>query len=255
MAIGRPGTIDDAPAVGVPSRPDGAQGRSAAEDDGGETFLPREEWANRGPRGACPVGWKAQGKKVDPTALRLRRSRRSRSSARSSQGEARCSRALNSILGRRRGGHRLPRTRGRQRSGVEKESLAQKRDASHPDQTRNDDARYDAPIAAGREGRNGSALRGPRRSVLGRADGRRHSIPPKWRRRRVGLLHPCLLVAVDPRLSRRHRANVSGSGRGGHRRHANERRSTDEDRADDQRTLRASSPRARRFEPEPSVAW
>jgi len=44
----------------------------------------------------------AQGKKVSPTALRLRRSRRSRSSARSSQGEARCSRALNSILGRRR---------------------------------------------------------------------------------------------------------------------------------------------------------
>ena len=36
------------------------------------TFLPREEWAQ------------AQGKKVESTALRLRRSRRSRSSARSS---------------------------------------------------------------------------------------------------------------------------------------------------------------------------
>jgi hypothetical protein len=40
----------------------------------------------------------AQGKKVEPAPLRLRRSRRSRPSARSSQGEARCSCALNSIL-------------------------------------------------------------------------------------------------------------------------------------------------------------
>src|SRR5215470_15255035 len=40
MAICRPKAIDDAP----------SSGRSAAEDGGGETFLPREEWANRGPR-------------------------------------------------------------------------------------------------------------------------------------------------------------------------------------------------------------
>ncbi len=31
--------------------------------------MPREEWANRGPHGACPEGWKAQGKKVDPSAV------------------------------------------------------------------------------------------------------------------------------------------------------------------------------------------
>src|SRR5258708_2162897 len=66
MAIGEPEAIDDASLAG----------RSAAEDGGGETFLPREEWAS------------AQGKKVDPTPLRLRRSRRSRPSARSSQEEA-----------------------------------------------------------------------------------------------------------------------------------------------------------------------
>src|SRR5579872_3520238 len=36
------------------------------------------------PKG-MPVGWEAQGKKVDPTPLRLRRSRHSRPSARSSQ--------------------------------------------------------------------------------------------------------------------------------------------------------------------------
>ena len=40
MAICRPKTIDDAPSLG----------RSVAEDGGGETFLAREEWANRGPR-------------------------------------------------------------------------------------------------------------------------------------------------------------------------------------------------------------
>jgi hypothetical protein len=40
------------------------KGRSTAEDAVGETFLAREEWAL------------AQGKKVTPAALRLRRSRR-----------------------------------------------------------------------------------------------------------------------------------------------------------------------------------
>ena len=91
MAIGRPKAIDDAPAGRGPHRACAMgwpQGRSEAEDGGGETFLPREEWANRGPHGAGPVGWKAQGKKVDPPPLRLRRSRRSRPSARSSHGEA-----------------------------------------------------------------------------------------------------------------------------------------------------------------------
>jgi len=48
------------------------------------------------PRGLC-AGWQAQGKKVSLPPLRFRRSRRSRPSARSSQSEARCSRALNSI--------------------------------------------------------------------------------------------------------------------------------------------------------------
>src|SRR5262249_13332136 len=66
MAIGKPEAIDDAPLVG----------RNAAEDGGGESFLPREEWAS------------AQGKKVSPPPLRLRRSRRSRRLARSSHGEA-----------------------------------------------------------------------------------------------------------------------------------------------------------------------
>jgi hypothetical protein len=43
---------------------------------------------NRGPHGVCPVGWTPQGKKVSPTTLRFRRSRRSRPPARSSHGEA-----------------------------------------------------------------------------------------------------------------------------------------------------------------------
>jgi hypothetical protein len=66
MAIGKPEAIDDAP----------LSGRSAAEDGGGESFLPREEWVS------------ARGKKVDPTPLRLKRSRRSHLSAKSSREEA-----------------------------------------------------------------------------------------------------------------------------------------------------------------------
>src|SRR6202011_3068779 len=66
MAIGRPEAIDDAPARG-PERSGGWRRRD---------FL-----ASRG------MG-EAQGKKVSLALLRLRRSRRSRPSARSSQGEA-----------------------------------------------------------------------------------------------------------------------------------------------------------------------
>ena len=57
-------------------------GRSAAEDARPAALLPREDARLRGPRATCRVGWRAQGKKVDGLALRLRRSRRSRPSAR-----------------------------------------------------------------------------------------------------------------------------------------------------------------------------
>ena len=89
------------------------QGRSAVEDVAGETFLFREEWAL------------AQGKKVDPPALRLRRSRRSRSSARSGHQEARCVRALNRILRRKRGGMTVVPHKMSDGSGVEKETVTQ----------------------------------------------------------------------------------------------------------------------------------
>ena len=65
------------------------KGWSAAEDAVDATFLPREEWAL------------AQGKKVASTALRLRRSRRSRSSARSSHHRGHVRRVLNHKSGRR----------------------------------------------------------------------------------------------------------------------------------------------------------
>src|SRR5690242_2918087 len=58
-------------------------GRSTAEDTAAEIFLPREEWAS------------AQGKKVSASVLRLRRSRRSRSSDRSSHRAGPVVRALN----------------------------------------------------------------------------------------------------------------------------------------------------------------
>ncbi|MGO9237042.1 MAG: hypothetical protein ACLP4V_24330, partial [Methylocella sp.] len=51
MAIGRPKAIGDAPAGLGPCRATAMgrpKGRSAAEDDGGETFLRREEWAEPG---------------------------------------------------------------------------------------------------------------------------------------------------------------------------------------------------------------
>jgi hypothetical protein len=66
MAFGKPKAIDDAPVRG-PERSGGC---------GGESYLPREEWAS------------AQGEKVSPRPLRLRRSRHSRPSARSSREEA-----------------------------------------------------------------------------------------------------------------------------------------------------------------------
>src|SRR5712671_703719 len=65
------------------------KGWSAAEDAVDATFLPREEWAL------------AQGKKVVSTALRLRRSRRSRSSARSSHQRGHVRRVLKHKSGRR----------------------------------------------------------------------------------------------------------------------------------------------------------
>jgi len=46
------------------------QGRSTAEDGGGETFLARKEWASRGPPRAWSAGWQVQGKKVSPPPLR-----------------------------------------------------------------------------------------------------------------------------------------------------------------------------------------
>src|SRR5208337_2058324 len=79
MAIGKPKAIDDAPAGRGPHRACAMgwpQGRSEAEDGVGKTFLPREEWA------------KPRGRKSIRPPLRLRRSRRSGPSARSSHGEA-----------------------------------------------------------------------------------------------------------------------------------------------------------------------
>jgi hypothetical protein len=72
-------------------------------------------------------GLLAQGKKVDPTTLRLRRSRRSRSSARSGHQEARCVRALKQ--------HRQEKTwrtpvlphKTSASSGAEIEAIAEKR--------------------------------------------------------------------------------------------------------------------------------
>src|ERR1700730_7045233 len=90
------------------------KGWSAAEDAVDATFLPREEWAL------------AQGKKVVSTALRLRRSRRSRSLARSSHHRGHVRRVLNHKSGRRWRASVLFRKRSK-RFGVEKETKEGKR--------------------------------------------------------------------------------------------------------------------------------
>jgi hypothetical protein len=91
MAIVEPGAVDDA----------ARRARSAAEDGGRATFLAREEWAL------------AQGKKVERPPLRLRRPRQSRPSARSGHKRGGVGRGHWTARTRRRGGHRLPRSRGR----------------------------------------------------------------------------------------------------------------------------------------------
>src|SRR5277367_1255475 len=75
-----------------PARGDRRRTRSRAgawrRTEAGELSCLARNGLNRGPHVACPVGWESQGKKVSPTTLRLRRSRRSRPSARSGHGEA-----------------------------------------------------------------------------------------------------------------------------------------------------------------------
>src|SRR5208282_1138823 len=66
MAIGRPRTIDDAPVRA------GAQRRMTAErppPSGGQAFLPREEWANRGPTGLAPHGVEGPGEESRPDVV------------------------------------------------------------------------------------------------------------------------------------------------------------------------------------------
>ena len=88
-------------------------GRSAAEDGGGETFLARARNGRTGvPARQAARGGKPRGRKSIRPPLRLRRSRRSRPSTRSRHERPHESRALNSALRRRRGGHQTDRTRG-----------------------------------------------------------------------------------------------------------------------------------------------
>jgi hypothetical protein len=103
MAIYRPRTIGDAP--------------EGLERSGGCCW--RDFLASRG------MGV-AQGKKVAPTALRLRRSRRSRSSARSSHHRGHVRRVLNHKSGRR-WPPSVPLRKRSKRFGVEKETKEGKR--------------------------------------------------------------------------------------------------------------------------------
>src|SRR5258708_33032260 len=84
-------------------------GRGAAEDGGGETFLAREEWA------------KPRGRKSIRPPLRLRRSRRSRPSARSKPSRGPVARVRRpESCGEGVARHRTARTRGGGFSGQRK---------------------------------------------------------------------------------------------------------------------------------------
>src|SRR5258707_10748154 len=95
------------------------KGWSAAEDAVDATFLPREEWAL------------AQGKKVVSTALRLRRSRRSRSSARSSHQRGDVRRVLNHKSGRRWRASVWLGKRSKRFSGGKETKGSKRRDRQH----------------------------------------------------------------------------------------------------------------------------
>jgi hypothetical protein len=91
MAICRPKAIHDAPTAHGPHRTGAmgwALGRSAAEDGGGRLSCFARNGQTGVPARLVAWGGKPRGRKLIRPPLRLRRSRRSRPSARSSHGEA-----------------------------------------------------------------------------------------------------------------------------------------------------------------------
>ena len=79
-------------------------GRSAAEDGGGGTFLPREEWANRGPPRGLPRGVESPGEESLTGAVAAQAIEAQPSFGQIKPRRGRVVRVPNSILGRRRGG-------------------------------------------------------------------------------------------------------------------------------------------------------
>src|SRR5579872_2613133 len=108
MAIDRPGTIDDAPARGPEREPEDVEGRDFLVSRG-MGFSPGEESRT----GDIAV----QSIEAQPVFGQIRPS------------EARCVRALNSVLGRRHAGCRLSETRRRTSQAQRKKSWRRKRRA------------------------------------------------------------------------------------------------------------------------------
>ena len=94
-------------------------GRSAAEDGGGETFLPREEWAK--PRGRKSRRRRCGSGDRGAAVLRLDQAK-----------ERPCGRTPNSILGRRRGRPEGVLQRVPASPGEETAAMGQKKEASSP---------------------------------------------------------------------------------------------------------------------------
>src|SRR5215469_2667877 len=112
MAICRPKAIDDAP----------SSGRSVAEDGGGETFLPREEWANRGPR-ALMRGVASPGEESLSAAIAAQAIEAQPSFGQIEPSGAAWFARSDNYSRRTRGGYRAIRTRGRVHRAKKKKPL------------------------------------------------------------------------------------------------------------------------------------
>jgi hypothetical protein len=177
-------------------------------------------------------GPKAQGKKVDPTSLRLRRSRRSRSSARSSQGEARRSRALKQqpqgedLAGIGRLAQGVEVFERRERGwGAEKGDLGARRERGSIERR----SRASIVRTRGEAEMIKSVRSRDARSLVERTSGRHRSLLRLKTMDRP--TSPTFRSVRHPLLSRP-TAPCPDLGRWGHRRHTNKHRPTDEHRSD-----------------------
>ncbi|MHB8884398.1 MAG: hypothetical protein ACYC5H_04785 [Methylovirgula sp.] len=95
----------------------------------------REEWANRGPRATCRVGWQAQGKKVAPSAVAAQAIEAQPVFGQIKPWRGRVAARQTASLRGKRGGRWLPRTRGPAFQAKKKKSWGTDRTPPESDQS------------------------------------------------------------------------------------------------------------------------